>query len=205
MRLSVFRNLHAGQAVAILANGASILDHDLGAITCPTIGTNRSFDLHWPTYHIVIDKKQDQGLAKDAFRRLADEGRLFVAGAYWKMGTKIPFHLGDLKFSRDLEKDGVVESLNGVGSIAYSALQLAAFLGFSPIYFLGLDLHGDHFHKEWKPSPLMERQNDLFDQTPSDLAVINVGSPETRCRRFPKVAFAEVWPTPVLDKAELAV
>jgi hypothetical protein len=192
-----YRGKHSGP-VAIMANGASILSHDLSKVTCPTIGTNRSWELLWPTYHVVLHAEQALN-NPDVYQRLASEGRLFAAGGYFAEKlprcTRIPFSPGGSfgSFSTDLEQ-GVVASLNGVGSVAYVALQLAAYMGFQPIYFLGLDLGGPHFHKEWDTSPLIERQNELFDHTPRGLEVWNVGSPQTACRRFPKMAFDAVWP-----------
>lgn len=128
----------------------------------------------------------------EVYKRLADEGRLFVSGACFKRGVQIPIAKSGT-FNRDLANDGVVISLDGIGSVAYVALQIAVYMGFSPIYFLGLDLGGPHFHKEWDVTPIIERQNELFAHVP-ELEVYNVGSPESRCERFPKLEFGEVWP-----------
>jgi hypothetical protein len=188
--IAKFKDLHTGEPVCIMANGASILDHDLSRVSCKTIGTNRSWELLWPTYHVIVDSRQETG-HDETYRKLASEGRLFVSGECFKRGHKISF--GGGSFSRDLS-EGVVISLDGIGSVAYVALQIAAYMGFRPIYFLGLDLGGPHFHKEWDVTPIIERQNELFAHTPSDLEVFNVGSPESRCSKFPKMAFGEVWP-----------
>jgi hypothetical protein len=190
--IASFKDRHAGEPVALLANGASILNHDLGRITCRRIGMNRSWELSWPDYHVVLHAEQEMK-HPEVYKRLASEGRLFAAGAYFEkfpQCIRIPIVTGT--FATDLT-EGVVVSINGAGSVAYVALQLAAYMGFAPIYFLGLDLSGEHFHREWNVSPLIGRQNELFDHTPKDLEVWNVGSPDSACRRFLHKRFDEVW------------
>ena len=88
-------------------------------------------------------------------------------------------------FSRDLTT-GVVVSVNGVGSVAYVALQLAVWMGFNPIYFYGLDLHGPKFTGE--PAGGLAGMNGLFlaarRELPELIEIYNC-SPGSRCTAFP--------------------
>ena len=189
--IRAFRNRHAGEAVCLLANGSSILNHDLFRIQCAVMSMNKSYDLCWePAYHVCLEVEHARK-EPDVYAELARDNRLFVFGTAWPHGFRMTEAAPDVTFSRDLER-GVVIGRNGVGSVAYVCLQLAAFMGFSPIYFLGLDLCGDHFHREWETSGWIDRQNELFNLVPDDLEVWNVGSPDTKCERFPKMTYDDM-------------
>lgn len=91
-------------------------------------------------------------------------------------------------FSLDLGL-GVVTGVKGVGSVAYVALQLAVWLGFSPIYFVGLDLHGPKFTGEGTGN--LAAMDGLFRLAraalPESVRIYNC-SPESRCTAFPLAA-----------------
>lgn len=195
-----FRNLHAGETCAILANGSSILEHDLSRVRCKTLGVNRAWELLWPTYHLTLERAHyDADPA--VYDRLASEGRLFHMGAL-PVGHVIPnaAPFPGAKRARFWSDDltvGAVSQVGTVGSVAYVALQLAAYLGFAVVYFLGLDLGGEHFHGCWPASPEIARQNVLFQHAAHALrdrvAVWNVGSPDTRDRVWPRISFEEAF------------
>lgn len=190
--LSAFRNLHQGEPVAILGNGPTLADHDLARLTCKTIGTNMSWLKALATYHVAVEHGQ-AGRDPGVYRGLDAMGRLFVAGGGWNIGHVMNIlnpHHGAPEFSRDIE-DGVVVSMDGCGSVVYVAIQLAAYMGFTPIHLLGVDLYGEHFHGRWATSEMIERQNELFAHVPEDVKVYVVGSPESRAR-FPKLTFEAV-------------
>lgn len=149
MNVQDFRGRHTG-AVAILANGPSLIDHPLHRIACPTIGINQSRRFHDSTYHVAIDldhfvkpgtdrmpgggwRPQDQGF----LRPIAD--RLFTAGNGKPYGCILeplnPTPPRALGWSWDLTR-GVYCHVSTV----YVALQLAVWMGFESIYLLGVDL-----------------------------------------------------------------
>jgi hypothetical protein len=177
--LARFKERHAGIPVALLANGATLAQHDLSRLPCSTIGMNRSYDLHWSYYHVCLEKAHAD---RDpvTYAAMARDGRLFVAGE-WPMGHVMPILSEKVtRFSRDLEQ-GVVTQIGDIGSVAFVAVQVAAYLGFRPLYFLGLDLGGDHFHGDWPASKKVDRQRYLFRHVPLDIAdeVYVVGSPDS--------------------------
>lgn len=196
-----WHNLHRGKKVAILANGPSLARYDFGRVAMDTLGMNASFMAHWATYHVAIERDQwDQ--FPGVYRHLHLEERLFTIGS-WPVGHRIkplPEALrGEVPFSFDLTT-GVVEGIHPIGSVAYAALQLAVWMGYGLIYFLGLDLGAvggaGHFQGDAPADPLMIHQNELFHVAGEELrglphAVAIVG--DSRCTAFPRAApeFAE--------------
>lgn len=197
-----WRDIREGKTVAILANGPSLAWYDFERVTVDTIGMNDSFFSHWADWHVAVERDQwDQ--YPGVYRKKADERRLFVLGA-WPVGNVIAplgpeaVRIGG-PFSFDLEQ-GAVAGVNGFGSVAYVALQLAVWMGYSHIYFLGLDLGpvggAGHFHGDRPADPLMVHQNELFHLAEEELrghqcSVAIVG--DSRCTAFPRAApeFAE--------------
>lgn len=126
-----FNSLHAGRRVFILASGPSLAKVDLGRLSRRmVIGLNRSFlvypDAH---YHCTMDQRLFDEYPHELQRSrylFTLEGRPFG----------IPLHLlGSEGFSFDMQK-GVYSGY----TVSYLALQLAAYMGFKEIFFLGLDL-----------------------------------------------------------------
>jgi hypothetical protein len=185
LALSRFKGLHAGQSVAILGNGPSLIGHDLSLLK-RTIGTNRTLRVHpSPTYQVCLEHVHADA-APVEYMKLAREGKLFVAGA-WEMGHVIPLlNGGPVKFSRDLE-EGVVTQIGTTGSVIYAAVQIAAFMGYAPIFLVGVDLAGPHFDGT-PASRHLARQNELFAHVPSDVEVRVVGESKAW---FPRVSFEE--------------
>ena len=189
-----WHNHRKGKPVAILANGPSLARYDFGRVVMDTIGMNASFLAHWATWHIAVERDQwDQ--FPGVYRELHRQGTLFAIGA-WPVGIHIrplPQALrGEVPFSFDLNR-GVVEGLHPIGSVAYAALQLAVWMGYERIYFLGLDLGPEggagHFHGDEPSDPLMIHQNELFHVAAEELkgmphSVAIVG--DSRCTAFPR-------------------
>lgn len=126
-----FRNVHDGKRVFILASGPSLLQHDLSRLTRRLVmGLNRSVwaypDAH---YHCTMDQRlfDEFPEALGATRYLFTlEGRPFG----------IPLRLlGSEGFSEDL-----AEGIYSGYTVSYFALQVAIYMGFREVFFLGLDL-----------------------------------------------------------------
>lgn len=192
------KNRHAGGRVVILANGPSLKKHDLrrlAASDCLILGLNRSWDVSWPDYHMTLDVRQ-YATHPRIYQRLNDEGRLYVLGPMWPVGVHLKMAPQSVSFSHELQRDGIQPSIDGTGSVAYAALQLAAWMGFTTAFFLGLDLHGPHYHGDWPTDQeALAKQDRLFHVAAKELdgrmEVFTVGR-ESRCTAFLSADFDEV-------------
>ena len=129
--ISDFHHLHVGKRVFILASGPSLKSHDLQMLKNKLVmGMNRSFMIYpHAYYHCVMDHRLFQ-LYEEELR--ATRVLWTLEDRPWGIPMKL---LGTEGFSWDLE-EGVYSGY----TISYVALQVAVFMGFSEIYFLGLDL-----------------------------------------------------------------
>jgi len=129
--LTDFKNLHPTKHCFIVSSGTSLKELNLEPLNRRiTFGLNRSF-LAFPNsyYHCAFDHRlwdlYPEELKQSRFLFTLDE-----------RPSGIPIHLlGAEGFSWDLE-DGIYSGY----TISYFALQLAVYMGFKEIYFLGLDL-----------------------------------------------------------------
>lgn len=193
---------HTGP-VWLLCNGNSIKAHDLSLIPDDRIVTmNRSWDLRWPTVHVVADSAIHMGRHPDIYKRLDSEDRLFKLGKggddFQELGYAMhsfPYPKSkDRGFSRDI-LEGAILSFGRQGSVGYVALQLAVWLGFNPIYFLGLDLGGPHYYGT-PSSPNILEMNSLYMASKPHLAEMGVsaytvGSPQSACTAYPHISYEE--------------
>ncbi|MFT4579760.1 MAG: hypothetical protein ACI9UO_002607 [Nitrospinales bacterium] len=133
-QISTFKDLHAGKKLFILASGTSLASHDLSLLKNKIVmGLNRSILVYpEPYYQCVFDHRlfdlYHDGLKK-ARQLFTLEDRPF--------GQPIKLLGGD-GFSWNLE-----EGIYSGYTISYFALQLAVYMGFKKIFFLGLDLKHD--------------------------------------------------------------
>ena len=129
--VTYYKDLHQDKNLFIIASGPSINSLDLSPLTKRiTMGLNRS-GLIFPetTYQCVMDQNlfdDYEDMLKKTRTLFTLEGRPFG----------IPIHLlGTEGFSFDLGK-GVYSGY----TISFLALQLAVYMGFKRVFFLGLDL-----------------------------------------------------------------
>ncbi|MHC4426938.1 MAG: hypothetical protein ACYSYV_12700 [Planctomycetota bacterium] len=174
-----FKNRHAGQKCAILANGVTIEDFPVAKWPYVTIGINRSWEVASSPYQCIIDAKQLQWAvkagvkfkwlffgfsanpetekAKENEKRKRELMKEVDALAVFTMpGHEKRYGLG---FCEDL--------VNGqffIPNAPYMALQIAAWMGFKEIHFWGLDLHGCKFwDRNWQiPGSTAQLQNRQF-------------------------------------------
>ena len=126
-----FKGVHQGKRLFVLASGPSLKTMDLSPLKRRLVmGLNRSF-LAFPQthYHCVMDHR--------LFYKHPDELKqtryLFTLPKRpWGLPIKL---LGTEGFSWDLEK-GIYTGY----TIAYFGLQVAVYMGFTQIFYLGLDL-----------------------------------------------------------------
>ena len=130
-RIIDFRQIHRAKTVFILASGPSLADLDLSPLSRRlTMGLNRSVLLYpETTYQCVMDQR----LFDEYEAELKRSRYLFtLEGRPWGVPMKL---LGSEGFSWNLNA-GVYSGY----TIAYVAMQIACFMGFRNIIYLGLDL-----------------------------------------------------------------
>lgn len=133
-KIADFKNRHEGKRLFILASGPSLKKMDLSPLKKRMVmGLNRSFLIFPDTYyHCAMDLR----LFKEYKTNLQNTRSLFtLAGRPWGIPINL---LGTEGFSRDLEK-GIYSGY----TIAYVALQIAVYMGFKEIFYLGLDLKNE--------------------------------------------------------------
>lgn len=166
MSIADFKNRHAGESCAILANGETVRDFPAADWQHPIIGLNRSWELVQAPYYCIIDVEQlmaaaDHGVefkhlfvgmndGKDGkykpereARKLAVLDAIKAESVTILAGQERRYGLG---FCMDLERDKFY-----IPNVSYMALQLARYMGFAEMHFWGLDLHGAKFwRKDWE-------------------------------------------------------
>jgi len=130
-RIGEFKNMHRDKNLFVLASGPSLNSHDLSPLRRRIVmGLNRSSLLFPDThYHCTMDERLfdefDEVLRKSRYL-FTLEGRPF--------GIEMEL-LGSEGFSWDLE-----EGIYSGYTVSYLAMQLAVYMGFKNIFYLGLDL-----------------------------------------------------------------
>jgi len=229
--IASLHNRHAGEECAVLLNGPSLSDHDLTKIDCITIGVNRSWMLHASDYHIAIDDSHWKIYHRMRSRSMkSGEIKNLITGAD---GPAYAIRVRDLRergpevgplqqfkapfgWSWDLERGAYMHN------VAFTALQVAAYMGFRTIYLLAFDLtdravcrldsgacehdpqhpriskfraHPDSW-REYRAERLSQRQRDLMKWAssiwPKEFKVWNL-SPITKCEELPRKTFEEVF------------
>jgi len=186
-----FAGKHKGEECLILANGESLMSYDprkqkrVKKAGVVVIGVNQSWKIEPdPDYHVCVDvsqldrdePQQDYGphANKEAFEALSRRGILF-ASPVWQdrtppLGIPIPMLGYPFTWGRfESEPKGLVISVEGSGSVAYVALQLAEVMGFSKIWLCGFDQQGPKFTGEPIRGGILKRQDWLFKHTPSSV------------------------------------
>ncbi|MCB0323220.1 MAG: hypothetical protein KDD69_06580, partial [Bdellovibrionales bacterium] len=126
-----FRNVHEGKRLFVLASGPSLEALDLQRLERRLVmGLNRSFFAYPQThYHCMFDHR-----LFELYPEASQDTRYLFTLPGRPHGIGIPL-LGAEGFSWDLEQ-GIYSGY----TIAYFALQVAVYLGFREIVYLGLDL-----------------------------------------------------------------
>lgn len=130
-RVADFKDLHRGKRLFILASGPSLADEDLSRLRHRLVmGLNRSCLVYPDThYHCVMDQR-----LFDEFGSELRRTRYLFTLPDRPFGIPLAL-LGGEGFSGDLEK-GIYSGY----TISYFALQVAMYMGFSQIFYVGLDL-----------------------------------------------------------------
>lgn len=192
-QISDFKDLHTGKSVFILASGPSLARTDLTPLRRRiVIGLNRS-SLIYPDahYHCTMDERLFRDY-EDVLRRT----RFLFTLENRPFGIPIQL-LGSEGFSNDLTA-GIYSGY----TVSYFALQLAVYMGFTSVFFVGLDLKHyqgtthffgiDHVSKNHEKTefPKMAR---MLGRAADELARSNIKvfncSPDTTLECFTRVTF----------------
>lgn len=130
-KIEDFKNRHNDKNLFILASGPSLKELDLSPLDRRiTMGLNRSFMAYpEPYYHCVFDYR-----LFELYPTELEKCRVLFTLEGRPFGLPLTL-LGSQGFSEDLS-----EGIYSGYTISYFALQLAIYMGFKRIFFLGLDL-----------------------------------------------------------------
>ena len=164
--ISDYKNLHIGKKLFILASGPSLAEQDLSLLKNKMVmGLNRSI-LTYPSryYQCVFDYRLFD-LYLEEFKKVR---QLFTLEDR-PLGLPLKL-LGGEGFSFDLE-----EGIYSGYTISYFALQVAVYMGFKKIFFLGLDLkhEGPKTHFFGQDSQTLNHEQTEF---PKMLKMLNFGA-----------------------------
>lgn len=155
-----FKDKHVGEPVALLCNGPSLLRYDLSTLPCKAIGMHGSWRLLQTEYHVILIHKPyfeeiAQGLCRpkivfvrDFYGKFVDtpgyydDKRGWHPCCYHRDTVVIPRAPGrqNASFSFRLDEG------NNIVHCGLLALEIAVWMGFNPIYLLGLDLIAGEGH-----------------------------------------------------------
>jgi hypothetical protein len=137
MMVKNFKNLHSSKHCFIISSGPSISKLNLEPLNRRlTFGLNRSFMAFKNSYyHCTFDHR-----LYDMYPEELKQSRYLFTLDGRPFGIPIPL-VGVNGWSWDLEQ-GIYSGY----TISYFALQLAVYMGFKEIYFLGLDLKNEKYN-----------------------------------------------------------
>lgn len=130
-KIKNFENLHSGKNLFVLASGPSLGELDLAPLERRiTMGLNRSFLLYPDTnYHCAMDAR-----LYDEYKEEFTATRVLFSLPNCPQGHRLNL-LGTQGFSED-----IFEGIYSGYTVSYFALQIAQYMGFKRVFYLGLDL-----------------------------------------------------------------
>lgn len=184
-RIQQYRNIHEGDRCFIIGNGPSLTVADLEKIREEkSFATNRIYLMYdkteWrPTYFMCQDRQLVRSLVN--FYSKCEEKVFLGYHALYEYGINLPnvdYFLTDNRDANrlvsrlDFSEDASSYVIDG-GSVTYSAIQMAAYMGFKEIYLLGVDHSFSHTldknrrivkHNDVKEDYFDSRYKDAFKQ-----------------------------------------
>jgi len=156
-RLEKLRNRYAGKRCFIMGNGPSINRMDLGLLKNEVVwGFNKCYllfdKINWrPMFYVTNDKRLTAHIASeiDQLVRQTDTCTFFFPSHYHQLGIIQPYSntYWFLEIPWRNEQDHVTpffskdpsQYVSSAATVTIAGLQLAAYLGFNPIYLIGCD------------------------------------------------------------------
>lgn len=191
--ISEFGNLHEGKKLFILASGPSLATLDLSPLRRRLVmGLNRSAILYPDThYHCTMDQR-----IFTEFPEMLQKTRYLFTFEERPFGIPLKLLGGD-GFSFDLTQ-GIYSGY----TVSYFGLQVAVYMGFKQIFYLGLDLQnqggnthffGYDFHSRTHNDSEYPRMRKAFEKAADLLAARGVEvyncSPHSTLECFRKVSY----------------
>lgn len=175
-RIKSFRNTHVGERCFIIGNGPSLKPEDLERIKNEySFATNRIYLIYdktkWrPSFYMCQDRQLLRAVS-DYYKTCHEtvflgypalyEYNIYVPTAYYYLADNRDANriVEELFFSENADKF-VVDG----GSVTYSAIQMAVYMGFREIYLLGVDHNFSHtLDKNRKVIEHKDVKEDYFD------------------------------------------
>lgn len=180
-----FKDIHSGERCFIIGNGPSLTPEDLEKIKDEySFAANRIYLMYekttWrPTYYMCQDRQLIRTVSD--YYKSCEETVLLNYPALYEFDIKVPdahYYLADFRdATRLVDKLGFSEEADKFvidgGSVTYSAIQMAVYMGFKEIYLLGVDHNFSHTldknrriveHKDVKEDYFDKRYKDAFKQ-----------------------------------------
>lgn len=149
-KLKQFKDIHKGETCFIIGNGPSLKIEDLTKIYelgIPSFAFNRIFcifdETPWrPTYYVSQDINVTYGM-EEQFKNLDLQYKFFPINWKWFDNIIVPgaFYFKTIdetpdiyNFSKDISK-----AIYNSATVAYTAFQIAYYMGFKRIYLIGTD------------------------------------------------------------------
>ncbi len=152
--MSLYKNISRGGQCFIVCNGPSLTESDLNMLAdsgIPSFGTNRIYNIYpntkWrPNYAVIMD----EGLMYDKLSLQAiSDGKpevffLNKNAAYTARDLTCDVCLVDSDWSKILLNapkfsTDAAKGIYGIGTVTYSCIQIAYYMGFRSLYILGAD------------------------------------------------------------------
>lgn len=150
-RLAKFKNIYHGKGCFLIGNGPSLKISDLEKLKrngIITFGCNRIYLLYdktnWrPDYYVIVDGREfEEEKDKILSQKMVCFFKDFIGSELGISENDIyPFRNIDKDYYPELPlfSDDISETLYGGRTVMYQMFQIAAYMGFSKIYLLGVD------------------------------------------------------------------
>ncbi|MGQ4665892.1 6-hydroxymethylpterin diphosphokinase MptE-like protein [Metabacillus halosaccharovorans] len=139
------KNKYKGKRCFIIGNGPSLKPEDLDRLKGEiTFASNKIYKIfnktYWrPTFYMVVDPVVMEENLEDI--KYVEANKKFTLKGYKSM-----FSTADIYFNNNLHKNkrgtfstNIMETLYSSGTVSFSMLQIAYYMGFSDVYLLGHD------------------------------------------------------------------
>lgn len=149
-KLREFKGIHDGETCVIVGNGPSLKSEDLTIIHekgIPTFGFNRIYlmfdQTEWrPTYYMSQDEKMLGNCKKNVDEMKLEYKFIPIFHKYYydiNIKNAYQFHLKSSNTDFPIFSEDISECFGASTTVAYSAAQLAVYMGFKKIILIGID------------------------------------------------------------------
>ncbi|WP_442594303.1 6-hydroxymethylpterin diphosphokinase MptE-like protein [Neobacillus sp. D3-1R] len=174
INLKMFKNKHLGKRCFIIGNGPSLTSDDLDKLHNEiTFAFNRIYYMFdktdWrPSYYCSEDDKTIFK-SKEEINNLKLENKFFPVNFPWDYKIHFNnakyylFKFGDSTIEPKFSKD-IVKGIYWGNTVAYTAIQMAVYMGIKEIYLLGVDHNFNKMQKDNGEIVIDETAKDYFSE-----------------------------------------